>query len=683
MGGQITKHDNAMFGSVPISTLPSGTLHLKHSYDCSHTTADPQFFSHHHHHHHHHQSSYKPTQCSSDVNLSTSSLHNKHSDDCSHTTVDPQSFSHYHHQSFYKPTQCPSDVNLSTSSRHSKHTRFPAYEPCLPHDEPLLFHPTAKGSQIVMDESQRMVNRKGSFCNAIVFSDRCVAVNEVVRLKITQTHRAWQGALRIGFTTQDPSKMNPKTLPRYSCPDLASRSDFWAKPLPEELLNNEAIISFWVSKKGRVLYRINESTPKRLFRQVSCLPLWFLVDVYGKTRGVQLLESETLSSKVTKVGSTRRLMLPKKTLKYQVPVTVLDIFEDGPDEDDHEEHQCPDHMPQNVQNLRLCSELPEHLEDELQVHYVHGVHVRLLDPHTVETVQHQGPDRTLVFTSRPLQHGEIVSAVLQSDGPAQLSYGVTTCDPAMLKPQEMPSDLAWLQDRLEFWALDRLSAALMDEDVLSFEVSAAGEVVASRNGASLGVRLYVDNSRPLWMFFAPHKNITQLRIFGSDAQGPLKSPSSVPSRPRSPLSMTNAPATNTPTESNVTIDRLLNSSRVSSTGSSQATIPLVQSLLNSSSSAVNVPNVGLPSKRHNRFSPPPSVTEPQQNSPPASPSSPSSAEESDKCAICWDDTANTALYDCGHLCLCFACALTLKQEQKSCPICRKPILDIIKTYRST
>ncbi|XP_077351567.1 E3 ubiquitin-protein ligase NEURL1-like [Festucalex cinctus] len=630
MGGQVTRHDYPMLSSVPISALPSDALHHKHSYDFSAATMVPPSSSHHHHHHHH--SLYRPT--------------------------------HY------------SDVNLSTPARHSKHARPPASQPWLPRDEPLLFHPTAKGSQIIMDESQRVVNRRGSFCNAIVFSDRCVAVNEVVRLKITQTLRAWQGSLRIGFTTQDPSKMNPRTLPRYSCPDLASKSDFWAKPLPEELLSNETVISFWVTKKGRVLYRINDSTPKRLFRQVSSnLPLWFLVDVYGKTRGVQLLDSETLSSDVSRTGSARgRLTFHKNNRKYQLP--VLDLFEEGPDEDEHEEHQCPDHMPQNSQNLRLCSELPDHLEDELQVHYVHGEHVRLTDPHTAVTLQHQGPSRTLVFTSRPLERGEIVSVILQSDGPAELSYGVTACDPAALMPHEMPADLTWLLDRLEFWALDELSASLADEDILSFEVSAGGEVAASRNGVSLGVRLCVDNSRPLWMFFAPRKNVTQLRIFGSDAQGPLRSPSSVPSvpsPPRSPLSVTNTPATNTPTESNIAADRLLNSSQPSSTGSSRSANQLVQSILNSRSSPV-----GLASKRHNRFGRP-SITETQQNVPPPA----SSTQVSDECAICCDDAADTALYDCGHLCLCYSCALKLKQDKASCPICRKAIRDIIKTYRSS
>ncbi|KAL0203151.1 hypothetical protein M9458_001169, partial [Cirrhinus mrigala] len=48
---------------------------------------------------------------------------------------------------------------------------------------PLLFHPNAKGSQIVMDLAQRSVKRQASFCNAITFSNRPIALYEQVRLK--------------------------------------------------------------------------------------------------------------------------------------------------------------------------------------------------------------------------------------------------------------------------------------------------------------------------------------------------------------------------------------------------------------------------------------------------------------------------------------------------------------------
>lgn len=112
----------------------------------------------------------------------------------------------------------------------------------------------------------------------------------LLSLQITKKQCCWSGALRLGFTSKDPSRINPDTLPKYACPDLVSQSGFWAKALPEEFANEGNIIAFWVDKKGRVFYRVNDSAAMLFFSGVrTAEPLWALIDVYGLTRGVQLL----------------------------------------------------------------------------------------------------------------------------------------------------------------------------------------------------------------------------------------------------------------------------------------------------------------------------------------------------------------------------------------------------------
>ncbi|XP_078101224.1 E3 ubiquitin-protein ligase NEURL1-like [Sander vitreus] len=57
---------------------------------------------------------------------------------------------------------------------------------------------------------------------------------------------------------------------------------------------------------------------------------------------------------------------------------------------------------------------------------------------------------------------------------------------------------------------------------------------------------------------------------------------------------------------------------------------------------------------------------------------------SDECSICYENTVDTVIYACGHMCLCYGCGLKLKKMSNACcPICRRQIKDIIKTYRST
>lgn len=46
------------------------------------------------------------------------------------------------------------------------------------------------------------------------------------------------------------------------------------------------------------------------------------------------------------------------------------------------------------------------------------------------------------------------------------------------------------------------------------------------------------------------------------------------------------------------------------------------------------------------------------------------------CRICWDDAADAAFYDCGHVVACLQCA----REVQNCPVCRKRVLCAMKLY---
>ncbi|KAM6916198.1 E3 ubiquitin-protein ligase NEURL1-like [Xenentodon cancila] len=531
---------------------------------------------------------------------------------------------------------------------------------------PLLFHPSTKGSQIIMDMSQRTVKRQASFCNAITFSNRPIAVYEQVRLKITKKQCCWSGALRLGFTSKDPSRINPDTLPKYACPDLVSQSGFWAKALPEELSNEGNIISFWVDKKGRVFYRINDSSPILFFSGVHVAErLWALIDVYGLTRGVQLLDSEMVSLDCVRprsFASTHRGSVQRSSHDPRLSISLCDLSlqqqEMHLEEDDEEEEQLQPsscHVPQNSQNSQQCSLLPSHLDTELHFHTVRGVHVTVLDKHTVARLDHHGDERTLVFTSRPMFCSETVFMKVKAGvaRPGSLSYGVTSCDPATLRPSDLPSNPESLVDRKEFWAVCRMGVPLLSGDILGFMLNAEGEVMMSHNGTGAGMQLCVDNSRPLWMFYGLHGTITQLRILGSshpELRGPSvpSSPSCTPNTPTMLCSGNSESNLNTPF--NIHLSSSLNSSYHTQFSSSTGTTP------------------GSPFSSH-----------------PESPSFQScSGSWSDECTICYENTVDTVLYACGHMCLCYTCGLKLKKMANACcPICRRTIKDIIKTYRST
>ncbi|KAF1974633.1 hypothetical protein BU23DRAFT_505075 [Bimuria novae-zelandiae CBS 107.79] len=54
-----------------------------------------------------------------------------------------------------------------------------------------------------------------------------------------------------------------------------------------------------------------------------------------------------------------------------------------------------------------------------------------------------------------------------------------------------------------------------------------------------------------------------------------------------------------------------------------------------------------------------------------------SAQETERlCRICWEEPAEAAFYDCGHVVACVGCA----RQVESCPVCRRRVLSAMKLY---
>lgn len=52
------------------------------------------------------------------------------------------------------------------------------------------------------------------------------------------------------------------------------------------------------------------------------------------------------------------------------------------------------------------------------------------------------------------------------------------------------------------------------------------------------------------------------------------------------------------------------------------------------------------------------------------------------CLICLDNHSDSVLYQCGHMCVCYPCGRYLMSRGSKCPVCRAPIKDIIRAYKS-
>ncbi|XP_072447055.1 E3 ubiquitin-protein ligase NEURL1B isoform X1 [Chiloscyllium punctatum] len=514
--------------------------------------------------------------------------------------------------------------------------------------EPPRFHSQAKGKNVRLDSHFRKATRKNSFCNGVTFSNRPVHLYEKVRLRLSVVLHGWSGALRFGFTSHDPSQMSSADIPKYACPDLVTRPGFWAKALPERFALKDNVLAFWVDRHGRVFYNVNDEDPVLFQCGINVSgPLWALIDIYGITQEVQMLESMFAETITSARLNTARLnsCLPQTShdnanfnnneLENSVVVAKITNLNVG----EVQSLAADNHNLPCCTNRRLRSRgLPSFLDTDLHFHHIRGPDITLSQDRMGACTNWKESTRTLVFSDRPLHIGETLYVEVGHLGLpyyGALLFGVTSCDPSNLRTNELPADPDFLLDRKEYWVVYRGFSVPNSGDIFSFTILPNGELHHRVNGINVGMLVFVDTTQSLWVFFSLHGVVNQLRILGTSQSSPADvSPSGSPG------------GSHYDSDS----DMAFSVNRSSSA---------------SESSLVTAPSSPLSPQFSPSFSPP---------EPPSS--------KNGECAVCFDSEVDTVIYTCGHMCLCYDCGLKLKKQINACcPICRRVIKDVIKIYR--
>ncbi len=155
---------------------------------------------------------------------------------------------------------------------------------------PLTFDPQTVGREICLSRGSLLAERKAStFRHGVVFSSRQVRIQEKIHLMVLKEASKWTGALRVGFTNVPPSARS-LPLPPLAIPDLTDSCGYWAAPVHEGLCKAGSVVEFWVSSKGNIYVRVNNSSPFKILKGVDLSkPLWAMIDIYGQTCSIFLL----------------------------------------------------------------------------------------------------------------------------------------------------------------------------------------------------------------------------------------------------------------------------------------------------------------------------------------------------------------------------------------------------------
>ncbi|KAK0396779.1 hypothetical protein QR680_001850 [Steinernema hermaphroditum] len=367
----------------------------------------------------------------------------------------------------------------------------------------LKFH-TVHGCNIILQRDGVIARRNESFCHGLAFSNRPIAIDEVVCIRFAEVGQAWSGFLRFGVTNIDPTSYRDGELPKFACPDLTTKQG--------------ALLHFYVNNLGELHYGINGVVKGAFIQGINVnLPIWVIVDIYGNCKSLEFVDASEVHFRHRRrmtagIRSDTISVLPPDTSSESssLPSSAVTLSD----------------STSPLSFLRTpCVPPPHSLYypaaqlTRSSFHVTHGRNVKVNAAGTVATRREAEYSNGYVFLSTPMKTDEnILVKVLDVEHAysGSLAFGITSCDPSLISLSDFPDDSDELLERSEYWVgIKDVSAGPKIGDELKFCVSNAGEVLFSKNGASDRIIMHVDTSVPLWMYFDLYGSTREVRLLGS------------------------------------------------------------------------------------------------------------------------------------------------------------------------
>lgn len=426
---------------------------------------------------------------------------------------------------------------------------------------PLPFHPV-RGRNIRFSNQQCVATRSDTeFCHGYAFTGRPLMLGERLVVQILSTEPMYVGALALGLTSCDPSRLTPEDLPDDS-DLLLDRPEYWvvskdvaSSPQPGDE------ISFTVTHYGEVQMSKNGGPPNVVMHVDQSLQLWAFVDVYGSTQRVRMLASRPSSTSSSSASSPPRQ-------QRQCSANTTPII------NQHQQQQQTNHSNAATELSRFS-----------------------------EMVQF-----------KPAIGG---GTVLVVNLPPQQGYPT----PTSTTPQ--PIYGTTVRNSQNFHSTTPTTAQSPNQATTAASISVAAAAAAAT--ATSGI---------------------------------------IPATPLSPVTSitTSSHHSSAATTRQHTSPPPVLTGTMNSTGSSTYIDPINYQSIDTSTISSQNPHLQQWSERIQ----------------PPTPGQPS------ECSICYERNIDSVLYMCGHMCMCYPCAIQQWRGKGGghCPLCRAPIRDVIRIYRS-
>ncbi|XP_011303252.1 protein neuralized isoform X2 [Fopius arisanus] len=601
---------------------------------------------------------------------------------------------------------------------------------------PLTFHHQVHGDNITLCNGGTIARRHESFCKGITFSTRPVRIGEKVCVKFLEMSNNWSGVIRFGFTSNDPIHLR-NCLPKFACPDLTNKPGYWAKALAERFAAHDTVLFYYVTSAGDVHFGVNGEEKGVFFGGVETRgPLWAVIDVYGNSTAIELVDPNRQHFNNIRRGAEHSNEDNAQPSRH---TAMDDASNAGRDVVERiivpsMQNVCIHHEP-DVELPGLRFQPPGVLFAPLPFHPTRGRNIRFSNQQCVATRSDTEFCHGYAFTSRPLLLGERLVVQVLSTEPmyvGALALGLTSCDPSRLTPEDLPDDSDLLLDRPEYWVVSKdVASSPQPGDEIAFTVTHYGEVQMSKNGGPPNVVMHVDESLQLWAFVDVYGSTQRVRMLASRPTSPprqrqvVNSPAppqqqsnhsnaatelsrfsemvqfkptvgggtvlvvNLPPQPGYPATpqpiygttgVRNSPSFHsnpTPTPAPTAAVSPVNH-HSGNHGRQSTSPPLLTGTMSSTGSSTYVDPVNYQSIDTSTLASQSSHLQQWSERLQPTPGQPS------ECSICYERNIDSVLYMCGHMCMCYPCAIQQWRGKGGghCPLCRAPIRDVIRIYRS-